>query len=95
MCKLRTNFQLNHAICLTSRPKPRCCFFSQDIERHPANNETVRTYMLGIKSGARKARQIDHDFVSSDSAPFTEHLMFRVYFWTKGNTASSSSTTEQ
>ena len=26
MCKLRTNFQLNHAICLTSRPKPRCFF---------------------------------------------------------------------
>jgi len=43
MCKLRTNFQLNHAICLASRPKSRCFFFKisskitlffQDIERH-------------------------------------------------------------
>ena len=92
MCELRTNFQLNHAICLASRPKSRCffsryrpksrCFF-QDIERH---QQIMKQYVhiFWHKKWRKKAHPIDHDFVTSDSVPFTEHLMFRVYFQTKG-----------
>ena len=105
MYKLRTNFQLNHAICLASRPKSRCYFFPryrpksrcffQDIERH---QQIMKQYVhiFWHKKWRKKAHPIDHDFVTSDSVPFTEHLMFRVYFKTKGkNSVKSSSSTSE
>lgn len=81
-CAKCTNFQVSTESRHLSHKSSKITLFFQDIERH---QQTMKQYVhkyitAGIKKWRMKAHPIEHDFVTSNSGPFTEHLMFGVYF---------------